>query len=104
MKRTIDKEKFKRFCILFKEYNEYYTKHEEAEVTLYLDEIAGGMLPRLLEEVFNAWFPELKYFCVVEQGEDKIYRYYGYQAFEVTWGGLEGMEEQYHYFEEIKED
>ena len=51
----------------------YAAGYSEAEISFELDEIAGGLLPTLLENLFNAWFPELK-----EVGDGNKYRLYGY--------------------------
>lgn len=56
----IDKNLWTRFYELYRKYAAGYEKYSEAEISFELDEIAGGLLPTLLENLFNAWFPELK--------------------------------------------
>ena len=100
MKLKINKDKFKQFCLLFEKYHHYYGQYEEAEISFYLDEIVGGLFPCLLNELFNAWFPELQNFDVVEYGEGgQEYHYYGYNAFEVVWDDKIGTERLYRFFE-----
>ena len=53
----INKELWTKFYELYRQYAAGYS---EAEISFELDEIAGGLLPILLENLFNAWFPELK--------------------------------------------
>lgn len=100
MKPKVDKNKFEQFCLLFEKYDHYYDQYEEAEISFCIEKIAEGLVPRLLKELFNAWFPELQDFDMVEYGEeDKEYHKYGYDAFESLWYDNMTVEELYRYFE-----
>lgn len=87
----INKEKFMEFCKLMRKYNEYYSKYVDAEISLELDEIAGGIIPQLLEEVFNAWFPEFK---EIDYTDSIGYYYHGYEIFEALWYDSTSNEEE----------
>lgn len=65
----IDKNLWAKFYELYKQYVAGYEKYSEAEISFELDEIAGGLLPTLLENLFNAWFPELKEVELIEVGD-----------------------------------
>lgn len=88
----IDKNLWTRFYELYRKYAAGYEKYSEAEISFELDEIAGGLLPTLLENLFNAWFPEL-----IEVGDGNKYRLYGYEAYTVLWYVV-SSEELYNYF------
>ena len=91
----IDKNLWTRFYELYKQYVAGYS---EAEISFELDEIAGGLLPTLLENLFNAWFPELKEVELIEVGD----RLYGYEAYTTLWYAV-SSEELYNYFNEKEE-
>lgn len=93
----IDKNLWTRFYELYKQYVAGYEKYSEAEISFELDEIAGGLLPTLLESLFNAWFPELKEVELIEVGDGDKYRLYGYEAYTALWYAI-SSEELYNYF------
>lgn len=68
----INKELWTKFYELYKQYVAGYEKYSKAEVSFELDEI----LPTLLENLFNAWFPELKEVELIEVGDGNKYRLY----------------------------
>lgn len=96
----INKEKFIEFCKLMRKYNEYCSKYVDAEISLELDEIAGGIISQLLEELFNAWFPELK---ELDYTDSSGYCYHGYEIFDTLWYNSVNneAEELYNYLKKI---
>lgn len=93
----IDKNLWTRFYELYRQYAAGHEKYSEAEISFELDEIAGGLLPILLENLFNAWFPELKEVELIEVGDGNKYRLYGYEAYTALWYAI-SSEELYNYF------
>lgn len=51
-----------------------------------------------MENLFDAWFPELQDVCVIEKGEGKEYKLYGYEGYTSLWHNL-SAEELYNCFE-----
>ena len=92
--RGLDYQKFVEFCKLEIEYSKYWEKYSESEISLQLDEIAGGMIPRLRKELFNAWFPQLENFDLVEQANGEEYHHYGYDAFSCYWNWYTDCDEE----------
>lgn len=99
----INKEKFMEFCKLMRKYNEYFSKYVDAEISLELDEIAGGIIPQLLKEVFNAWFLEFKEIDYVERVNGEEYHHYGYEIFTLFWYNNDDEEQVYGYLNEVLE-
>lgn len=98
----IDKNLWTKFYELYRQYVVGYEKYSEAEISFELDEIAGGLLPTLLENLFNAWFPELKEVELIEVGDGNKYRLYGYETYTALWYAV-SSEELYNYFDSRSE-
>lgn len=100
MNRGLDYNAFRDSYELEHRQFEQYCKYQEAEISLELDKIAGGMIPELTKKLFFARLPELIGVKYYEVGNDHVYEMDAYDAF-ASWALDWDCDHLYEYFNTI---